>query len=113
MKIAIASVGIGYFALRGIGSATGWALEQLRPVVTSAVGHSPETVQLQKRLGRAITLVREGRVDGAVVLETLVWLPGALLDGRLDASEVDTLGASLERVIGPAVEPTPSSDTKG
>ena len=107
MKLAIASVlvfviasiaGAGYLVVRGV-SAAGTALTWLEPVVRSSLppGLTPE--RIQQRLDLALEQVREGRIDAPALRETVLWLPGALLDGKLDDAELSALAAKLDRVI--------------
>ena len=110
MKTVIASVlvlalvsvaGAGYLAVRGIGAAAGHALAWLEPAVRSALPAELASAEIERRLDRALALVRDGRIDAAALRDTVLWLPGALIDGRLDAAEADVLARSLERVIAP------------
>jgi hypothetical protein len=115
VKIAIVSVlvlalvsivGVGYLAVRGIGAAAGYALSWAEPLVRDALppGLAPERVKEQ--LDRAVTLAQEGRIDGGALRETVLWLPGALLDGQLDAAEIEVLAGKLDRMIA---EPAPAA----
>lgn len=115
MKVAIVSVlllalvsivGAGYLAVRGMGAAAGYALAWAEPLVRDALppGLAPDRVKEQ--LDRAVALAREGRFDGGALRETVLWLPGALLDGQLDAAEIEMLAGKLDRVIA---EPAPAA----
>lgn len=118
MKIAIASaivlvlvsvVGVGVLAVRGIGAAAGTALTWLEPVVRGALPSELATTEIEQRFDRVLALVRAGRIDGAALRDTVVWLPGALLDGQLDSAEVETLAGKLDRVIAAPASPQAES----
>ena len=108
MKLAVASAlffviasvaGTGYFVVRGAGHAAGVALAWLEPVVRTSLPPALDPAAIEARLGAALALVREGRIDAAALRDTVLWLPGALLDGRLDDAEVERLADELDRVI--------------
>lgn len=116
MKLALASIAIvsclalvaaGVLAVRGLASATAWALEVARPMVES-VPVALEPARLGERLDGAVAALRDGRVDGAAVRDTLVWLPAALLDGQLDRDEIATLERNLDRILAVPGEAPPA-----
>lgn len=102
-------IGAGVLAVRGVASATAWALETARPMVEAAPGM---TGQIAERVDGAVAALREGRVDPGAVREALVWLPGALLDGRLDAEEVALLERKLDRILAAPGESAPGAEAK-
>lgn len=108
MKVAIAAAlvfvivsiaGAGYLVVRGASSAAGSALAWLEPVVRNSLPPGLDPAEIEERLAVALALVREGRIDGAALRDTVLWLPGALLDGRLDDAEVEALAGKLDRLI--------------
>jgi len=125
MKIAIAaalafflvsSLALGWLVVQGAGAAASVALAWAKPAVTEAVASLPTHLtsgDLEGQLDRAVAALREGRVDGGAVRETLAWLPVALLDGELNADEIAQLATKLERLIGGVAPATPPADASG
>ena len=103
----VSAVGAGYLAVRGIGAAAGYALTSIEPMVRQALPPELATALVQERLDRVLALVRDGRVDTTALRDTVLWLPGALFDGQLDAAEIDVLAGKLDRVIAAPV-PAPT-----
>lgn len=108
MKLAILSViavailfvaGAGYLAVRGAAAIAGTAFTWLEPVVRSSLPPELAPAEIKERLDTALAQIREGRIDGEALRDTVFWLPGALLDGRLDEAEVEALTSKLDRVI--------------
>ena len=104
--VIVSVAGAGYLAVRGIGAVAGTALTWLEPAVRSALPAAVAPAEIQQRLDRALEVVRDGQIDGEALRDTVLWLPGALLDGRLDQTEVEVLAGKLDRVIAaPATPP--------
>jgi glycerate kinase len=108
MKLAIVSgialaisciAGTGYLVIRGAGAAAGTALTWLEPVVRSSLPTELDLAEIHERLDTALARMGEGRIDRAALRETVLWLPGALLDGMLDEAEIEALAGKLDRVI--------------
>lgn len=107
----VATIGAGVLAVRGLASATAWALDATRPIV-EAVPIALAPGRLGERLDAAIVALRDGRVDGGAVRETLLWLPSALLDGQLDRDEVALLERNLDRILAVPGEAPPDGAPK-
>jgi hypothetical protein len=107
----VSSLALGWLVVQGAGAAASMALAWARPAVTEAVASLPTELtpgELEGQVDRALAALREGRVDGGVVRETLAWLPAALLDGELNADEIAQLATQLERLIGAAPAGAPA-----
>jgi len=76
---------------------TSIGLEQARTALEAAV--PPEaSVAARARLDETIEALRDGRFDPAALGEVAWWLPGALVDGRLDTEERRILWEKLDRL---------------
>jgi len=115
LVVVIVSVaGAGYLAVRGIGAVAETALTWLEPAVRSALPAEIAPAEIQQRLDRTLALVRDGQIDGGALRETVLWLPGALVDGQLDGAEIDILAGKLDRLIAaPAPAPAPTPQAEG
>jgi len=72
-------------------------IEQARAALEQAA--PPEArEQARARLDATIAALRDGRFDREVLAEAAWWLPGALADGQLDASEKQALWGKLDRL---------------
>lgn len=72
-------------------------IEQARATLERAA--PPEVrEQARARLDSTVEALRSGRFDPAVLSEAAWWLPGALVDGQLDANERRALWEKLDRL---------------
>jgi hypothetical protein len=95
---------VGFVVWKGAALAAGgaaFALEQARTTLEQAA--PPEARErARERVDAALSALRHGRFDAAALRETALWLPGALVDGHLDAEERELFWRKLERAITPA-----------
>ena len=110
MKVVIASSillailvigGSGYLLVRGASAVAGTVFTWVVPAVQAALPPELASAEMCERLDRVIALAGEGRIDASELRDTVLWLPGALLDGRLDPQEVEALSKALDRAIAP------------
>jgi len=105
LSIALVTiVGAGVLAVRGLGAAAGTAITWLEPIIESSLPVGLAPAEIKERLDTALVRVRDGRVDPQALRDTVLWLPGALLDGRLDDAEVEALAGKLDRMIAAPVQ---------
>jgi hypothetical protein len=79
-------------------------IQQARVALESAVPRETRDAAAAQ-IDTTITALREGRFDAGVLRETVVWLPGALLDGTLDAAETQALWEKMDRLTPEAPPP--------
>lgn len=79
-------------------------LEQARVALESSVPRETRDAAAA-HLDTTITALREGRFDAGVLREAAFWLPGALLDGSLDAAETKVLWEKIDRLTPEASPP--------
>jgi hypothetical protein len=105
LSLALVTIlGVGYFAVRGLSAAAGTAITWLEPLIESSLPAELAPAEIQERLDTALARVRDGHVDAQALRDTVLWLPGALLDGSLDAAEVEALAGKLDRIIAAPVQ---------
>lgn len=94
--------GTGYLLVRSASAVAGTLLSWAAPAVEAALPPELAPAEMRERLDRVIALAAEGRIDASALSDTVLLLPGALLDGRLDPQEVEALSQTLDRAIVPA-----------
>lgn len=77
--------------------AAGAGIDQARAMIEEALPQDARRAA-NARLDAMIESLRAGRFDPAVLREVAGWLPGAVADGRLDASEREALWEKLGRL---------------
>jgi autotransporter translocation and assembly factor TamB len=107
---AVAAIGIGWAVTSGgalLARTAASGLEMVRAEVAASLPPGLDRQRIETEVDAAMQALREGQIDGAVLRETLAWLPGALLDGQLDKAETLALGEKLARIPGPGSGETP------
>lgn len=93
--------GAGYLLIRGASAVAGTLLTWAAPAVEAALPPELAPAGMRERLDRVIALTTEGRIDASALNDTVLLLPGALLDGKLEPQEVEALSQALDRAIAP------------
>jgi len=112
--------GLGWLAVQSVSLVAGGVrtgIEIVRPYVEESLPVGLSRDALERQLDAAAEAARNGRLDLGAARDTLWWLPGALLDGELDAAETATLASKLERIVTltpdrDAPTPAPSTPTE-
>jgi hypothetical protein len=95
-------VGVGWLVAQSaalVATGVRAGIDVVRPYVEEGLPVGISREALEQRLDAAAEAARNGRIDLEAARDTLRWLPGALLDGQLDAAETAALGAKLERIV--------------